>query len=214
MVKVLVIDDHPLLRYGLKSILETCSEFRIVGDTADIPEALAKIDELQPDIVIADIFMPDGDGGETIGQLREKCPQAKLLVLTDADNEDNFSRAIKAGARGYLLKSVELSQFIESLRLVASGNATVYTPMAAAILEQPDKANGGNQSRFNTLSEREKEVLGLVAQGASNKEIANQCYVSETTVKAHLRRILEKLEVKNRAHAVATAIEKGFLNHS
>ena len=214
MVKIFMIDYHPVFQHGLKSILERSSEFQVVGDATNIQEALAKVDELQPDIVIMDIEMPRGEGLEAIALLQQKYPQLKLFILTDSDSEYYFSNAIKSGAKGYMLKSVGITELIDSIRLVASGSVIVYDSTAARQLEQNNNANAKNKTGLNSLSQREKEVLKLVAQGSSNKEIARHCFVSETTVKAHLSRILEKLNVKNRAQAVAMGMEQGYLNKS
>jgi DNA-binding NarL/FixJ family response regulator len=210
-IKIFVIDAHPIIRQGLTTILEQYTEFRIVGDADSSTEALAKIEGLQPDIVIIDAFVPGGEGSEAITRLKEKQPQLKVLILTDINSEDNFLKAIKAGANGYLLKSVEPTELIETICLVTRGSAVVYSPMVVKLFEQSMRGNGKNGG--NGLSHREVEILQLVAQGDSTKEIADQCFVSQTTVKAHLRRIAEKLEAKNRAQAVAIGIEKGILNH-
>ncbi len=210
-VKILVIDAHPIVRQGLTAVIEKYSEFQVVGDAANTREALAKIEEFQPDVAIIDVSIPNGEGIEAVTLLKQNYPQVKVLILTDSNNEDNFFKAIKAGVNGYLLKSVEPTELIESICLVASGSAVVYTPMAVRLFEQSGRWTQKNGS--NGLSQRETEILQLVAHGDSTKEIAAQCFVSETTVKAHLRRITEKLEAKNRAQAVAIGIEKGILGH-
>lgn len=212
MVKVFIVDSHPVFRLGLGSMLEGNHEFKVVGDAATITEALVRIDQAQPDIVIMDVNTPGGDGIEAISQLQQKCPRTKSILLTESEKKDDFFRALKAGAKGYLLKNLDFAEFVDSIHLVASGNAIVCSAMAARLLSAPEGINRGNGK--SSLSNREKEVLALVARGATNKEIAFQCCVSPTTVKAHLRRILEKLEVKNRAQAVAFAIEKGFFSQT
>lgn len=211
MVKVFMI-DYPLFRRGVASLLEGHPEFQVVGEAANTLEALPKMEEIQPDIVVIDVFTPGGEGVEAITLLQQKCPQVKVLILTESEKKDNCSKAIKAGAKGYLLKGLELEELIDSIHLVSSGSAIVYSSRAASLLDVTEELK--NKNGFNSLSRREKEVLWFVAQGDSNKEIAVQCYVSETTIKAHLRRIAEKLEVKNRAQAVAKGIERGLLNES
>ena len=214
MVNILVIDSYAVYRYGLISMLKEQPEFRVIGDAINTSEAVTKLGELQPDIIIMDIFMPDGEGVEAITLLQQKFPDAKVIIVTLSDKEEDFFRAIRAGARAYLLKSITTTELIESVRLVATGHAIVSPLMAFRLPEEFREMNKRNKGGLNTLSPREKEVLYLVAQGASNKEIAAHCYVSETTAKAHLRRILEKLGVRNRAQAAVLAITKGLLNQS
>ena len=212
-IKILVVDDHPLFRYGLISVLNDYPEFKVVGDAANGTEALSKIEEIHPDIVILDVFMPNSDGIKTTSLIKQKWPQTKIIILTISDNEDIFMNAIKAGAKGYLLKGVGVLEIVEAIKLVANGEAMVSPVMAARLLEQfrENSKDGYSKKGFYELSEREKEVLKLTAQGSSNKEIAANLFISDTTVKAHMRNILEKLRVKNRAEAVGVAISRGIL---
>ena len=212
MVNILVIDSYAVYRYGLISMLKEHPEFRVIGDATNTSEAVTKLGELQPDIVIMDIFMPGGEGVEAINLMRQKFPDVKVIVFTLSDKEGDFLRTMRAGARAYLLKSIETAELIESVHLVATGHAIVSPLMAFRLPEEFGNTNTRNKQGVNGLSPREKEVLCLVAQGSSNKEIAALCYVSETTAKAHLRRILEKLNVRNRAQAAALGISKGLLN--
>jgi len=212
MINILVVDSNTVYRRGLISILEDYSDFRVVGGAADSQEAVAKAAEIQPDIAIIDAFISGGEGVGVITFLQKKFPHMKVLIHTASDQRNDVLEAMKAGAGGYLLKGVEPEELIESIRFVASGAATVCPP---SVFRQPDElkeANNTSKNKGSDLSAREKEVLQLVAQGASNKEIAIACYVSETTVKAHLRKILDKLCVRNRAHAAVIATEKCLLN--
>ena len=212
MVNILVIDSYAVYRYGLTSMLKEQPEFRVIGDATNTSEAVAKLGELQPDIVITDISIPGGEGIEAINLMRQKFPDVKVIVFTLSDKEEDFLRAMRAGARAYLLKNIETAELIESVHLIATGHAIVSPLMAFRLPEEFGNTNKQNRQGVNGLSPREKEVLWLVAQGASNKEIAVHCYISQTTAKAHLRRILEKLNVRNRAQAAATGISKGLLN--
>ena len=215
MVKVFVVDDHPVFRHGLISVLEKYPEFQVVGDAASGLEAVAKIVELQPDIVIMDIFMPGSSGVEVTAVLQQKLPQVKVLILTVSNSEDDLFEAIKAGAKGYVLKTISITELIESVRLVAKGEAIVSPPMAVRLLEEFKEVTKEKiKKEPHELSQRENEVLQLAAKGASNKEIAAQLFISETTVKAHLRAILEKLHARNRAQAVGLAAAKGWLDDS
>ncbi|MDO8473626.1 MAG: response regulator transcription factor, partial [Dehalococcoidia bacterium] len=212
MVKIFLIDHHPVFRRGLASLLGGHTQFQVVGDAANVKEALPLLEELQPDIIIADFFSPNGDGYEGITMLNQKRPQVKVLVLTDSQNETDFLNCVRSGAKGYLMKKLDLPELVDSIRLVASGTAIVYSTATSTLLDGSGMQNRPRRNGTNGLSEREKEILSLVASGSSNKEIASKCYVSETTVKAHMRRITEKMNVKNRAQAVAIAMEKGLLH--
>lgn len=213
-IKIFVVDDHPLFRYGLLSVLSEYPEFKVVGDAASSAEALSRIEEIRPDIVIMDIFMPNSDGVKATSLIKQKLPKTEIIILTISDNEDIFLNAIKAGAKGYLLKGVGIMEIVEAIKQVASGEATVSPSMASRLLDQfrDNNKDSNGKKGFCDLSVREKEVLKLTAKGSSNKEIAANLFISDTTVKAHMRNILEKLRVKNRAEAVGVAIAKGILD--
>jgi len=210
-IKVFIIDHQPILRRGLASVVESETDFEVTGAANNVQEALAEIENLQPDIVIMDAFRPGSGGVNDINLLREKSPEVKVLILTDSNKDVDFLNAIKAGAKGYLSKSLEPIQLTDSARLVAVGGAVVYSSTGVRLFGGPHAQQDKN--KFNCLSGREKEILTLVARGSNNKEIAVLTYVSETTVKSHLKRILEKLNVKNRAQAVAIAMEQGLLEN-
>jgi DNA-binding NarL/FixJ family response regulator len=212
-IKIFVVDDHPLFRYGLLSVLSEYPEFQVVGDAPSSVEALPRIVEIQPDIVIMDIFMPNSDGIKATALIKQKLPKTEVIILTISDNEEIFLNAIKAGAKGYLLKGVGVMEIVEAIKQVASGEATISPTMATRLLEQVrDNGKDNGKRGYYELSLREKEVLRLTARGSSNKEIAANLFISDTTVKAHMRNILEKLRVKNRAEAVGVAIARGILN--
>jgi DNA-binding NarL/FixJ family response regulator len=212
ILRIFVVDDHPLFRHGLISVLNEYPEFQVVGDAASSNEALAKIEQIRPDIVIMDIFMPQSDGIKSTNLIKQRLPKTEIIILTISDNNELFMNAIKAGAKGYLLKGVGITEIIEAIKQVARGEATVSPAMATKLLEQVRESAKENKKGFYELSTREKEVLKLTAQGSSNKEIAANLFISDTTVKAHMRNILDKLRVKNRAEAVGVAIAKGILN--
>ena len=207
MLKVYIVDEMSVIRHGLASVLKTYAGYEIVGEAPNIEVGLSEIEELQPDIVVIDIYREGGGGVEAINQLQRKLPKVKVLVLTDSSDKESFFSSIKAGAKAYLLKASELAEIVDSIRLVSSGGAVVYGYGAAKMFDFTDQKNTSD----DPLSPREKEVLRFVAKGQSNREIGMKCFISETTVKAHLRRISEKLDVKNRAEAVAIALDRGLL---
>ena len=211
MIKVLVVDDHPVFRHGLVSILEKLSDFQVVGQAGNCSEAIAKARELEPDVITMDIRMPNGGGVECTAALRQMLPQIKVLILTVSDKDEDLFAAVKAGARGYILKSAPLDELVTAIRLVADDEAIISPVMATRLIEEFQQMDSPKpDSELDRLSAREREVLQLVAQGASNKEIAKKLFISETTVKAHLQSIIEKLHVKNRAEAAAKGTAKGL----
>ena len=212
MIRVLVVDDHPVFRQGLTSLLQRYPEFEVVGQAANGDEGVAKANQVQPDIVVMDIRMPGSDGIAATTALQQTLPQTKVLIVTISDKDDDLFAAIKAGARGYLLKSVSLQELVDSIKLVAQGEAIISPAMAGKLLNEFKQGKEHPDKELGELSLREQEVLQLVAQGASNKQIADRLFIGETTVKAHLHTILEKLHVRNRAEAVAVAAAKGWLN--
>jgi DNA-binding NarL/FixJ family response regulator len=214
MIKVLVVDDHPVFRQGLISLLQQYPEFEAVGQATNGKEAVAVASEVQPDVVVMDVCMPGGDGIAATTALQQALPKVKVVIVTVSDRDKDLFAAIKAGARGYLLKSVSLCELIDSIRLVARGEAIISPTVAGRLLDEFKQVEKEQSDKRldRGLSLREQEVLRLVAKGASNKEIADRLFISETTVKAHLRTILEKLHARNRAEAVALAAARGLLN--
>ncbi len=212
MIKVLVADDHPVFREGLASLLQKYPEFKVVGQAADGDEAVARANQLKPDVVIMDICMPRSDGIVATRALQKMLPQIKVIIATISAKDEDLFAALKAGARGYLLKSVSLQELIDSIKLVAQGEAVVSPAMASRLIEEFRQDKEHLDKRPSDLSSRELEVLHLVAQGASNKQISDSLFISETTVKAHLQTIMEKLHARNRAEAVAVAATRGWLN--
>ncbi len=211
-IRIMVVDDHPIFRRGLISVLSDIGEFKVIGQATNGMEAITKATELQPDVVVMDVRMPDCNGVEATAALQQVTPTTKVLMLTVSDENDDLFAAMEAGARGYLLKSAELDSLVSAIKVVAAGDV-IITPVMAARLMNELKLGGKHRAEddFNELSPREKRVMQLVAQGSSNKEIAATLSISETTVKAHLRAILEKLHVKNRAQAAAKAMSRGLL---
>ena len=210
-IKVLVADDHPVFRRGVLAILKEYPEFAVVGQAVDGIDAVAKALELRPDIVVMDVRMPRSNGVEATATLRQALPDTKVFALTVSDKDEDLFAAMEAGARGYLLKSADLDELISAIKLVAAGDVIISPIMASRIIQQIAHKSKPKDEEAMGLSTRELEVLELVAHGDSNKGIASKLFISETTVKAHLRAILDKLHVKNRAQAVAQATAWGVL---
>ncbi len=210
-IKVLIVDDHFLSRKGIASILAANPLFEIVGEATNGTEALEKAVQLQPDLILMDIRMPDGDGLEATGRIKSAMPQTKIIMLSVSDDVQDFFEAIKRGAQGYLLKNMEPEYWLDYIVSIAQGEAPISRVLAAKILQE---FAGQKQAIADSrLSEREQEVLQLISQGLSNKEISENLYLSESTVKNHLRNILDKLHVQNRMQLIAFAYKNGLVEH-
>jgi DNA-binding NarL/FixJ family response regulator len=214
-VKVLIVDDHPLTRKGIRDLLNGYNkEFEVVGEAGSGGETISLIPRLEPEVILLDLFMQNGDGVETTKTIHDQFPRIKVLILSMSDNEQDFLRAIEAGACGYLLKNITAEQLIRYMRSLTDGDSPFSPVMASRLLEEFRKSiKNARTLNDPMLSQREKEILQYASEGFSNKEIASRCYISETTVKAHFRNIMEKLDVRSRAGAVGRAMEKGILSH-
>ena len=211
MVKVFIVDDHAVFREGLKTVLLRDSEIEIVGEAGDGSEAVSRVPQLQPDVVLMDIHMPYNGLRSTV-EILQTVPDAKILMLTVSENEEDLHEAIKAGARGYLLKGMGIDELISAVRSVAAG-AAVFTPgMAEKLLADFGSDTKKEADENVSLTDREIEILRMGADGASNKEIAYRLNLSEPTIKNHLRNILGKLHLKNRSQAAVYASRKKWLN--
>jgi two-component system, NarL family, response regulator YdfI len=209
-IRILVADDHLIIRQGLRLIFETQEGFDIVGDASDGAEAVRLCAELKPDVVLMDLRMPGMDGLTAIERLRCEQPGIAVVILTTFNEDDLMMRGLRAGAKGYLLKDTDRETLFNTVRAAARGETLLKPEILARVLTQI--AAPGTQSASSTdLTEREKEVLGEVAQGARSKEIAQKLGISERTVKAHLASIYNKLGVDSRAAAIAVAAQKGLL---
>ncbi|MGW3679254.1 response regulator [Streptomyces prasinus] len=203
-VSVLIVDDHPVVRDGLRGMLESVPGFRVLGEAANGTEALERAAALDPDVVLMDLRMPGGPGVDAIRELARRGARAKVLVLTTYDTDSDTLPAIEAGATGYLLKDAPRQELFTAVRAAAEGR-TVLSPAVASRLVSAVRTPAA------PLSAREREVLALVARGTSNRETARELFISEATVKTHLTHLYAKLGVKDRAAAVAVAYERGIL---
>ncbi|MFC5953817.1 response regulator [Streptomyces pratens] len=208
-ISLLIVDDHPVVRDGLRGMFESVPGFRVLGEAADGVESLERAAALDPDVVLMDLRMPGGSGVDAIRELSRRGARAKVLVLTTYDTDSDTLPAIEAGATGYLLKDAPREELFAAVRAAAEGR-TVLSPAVASRLVSAVRAPAA-EPRSAPLSAREREVLALVARGTSNREIARELFISEATVKTHLTHLYAKLGVRDRAAAVAVAYERGIL---
>ena len=218
IVKVLVVDDHTLFRRGIAAVLANQESLKVVGEATDGLEAIEKAKEIVPDVILMDLNMPRCSGLEAIQALQAEMPQINILVLTVSEMETDLFAAVKFGATGYLLKKAEPEELVHAIISIAEGGVIVSPLMATKLLtEFKDLADGVERKPAEEanadLSPREGEVLQLVAQGATNKEIAESLFISENTVKTHLRNIMEKLHLANRSQAAAYAVKRGLVHY-
>ncbi len=208
MIRVLIVDDHLVVREGLHTILEVSGDIEPVGEAANGAEAVRLVGELSPDVVLMDLRMPGMDGIEAIQQIKARSPVVEIVILTTYDDDEYIVQGLRAGARGYLLKDTGRQALFETIRAAARGESLLPSAVVdkvVAHLGAPRPVAAGS------LSEREQEVLALLAEGASNKEIAMRLQITERTVKAHVTSILNKVGVNSRTEAVAVALRQGLL---
>jgi DNA-binding NarL/FixJ family response regulator len=214
-IRVLICDDHALFRRGLAMVLESEDGIEVVGEASDGDEAVKSAEELVPDVVLMDVRMPKKSGIEATRAIAEVLPTARIVMLTVSDEEDDLYDAIKAGAAGYLLKEISIEEVAGAIRQVVDGQSLITPSMASKLLAEftnlAKKADARQAVISPKLTTRELEVLKLVAQGMSNKEIAAELYISENTVKNHVRNILEKLHLHSRMEAVVYAVREKIL---
>jgi DNA-binding NarL/FixJ family response regulator len=202
LLRILIVDDHPMMREGLALVLESSGKIEVVGHAGDGAEAIKMFAQLQPDITLMDLQMPTLNGVEAIAAIRSQSPKARIIVLTTYAGDTRALRALKAGASGFLLKNSVRKDLLEAIQVVASGRRYlppgVATEIAVHAVDEP-------------LTSREVDILRLIAQGKANKQVAHQIGVAEETVKAHLKSIFAKLDVADRTHAVALAAKRGII---
>ena len=209
-MRVMLVDDRHLVRNGIASLLRARGH-EVVAEADNGREALEKVGQVLPDLILMDIRMPQMNGLEATRLIKARYPDMKIVMLTVSDDEQDLFEAIKSGAHGYLLKDLEATQFFEALEDIATGQAVLPTRLAGKLLEEfrSQAKRAGNVEEAELLSSREQEVLTLVAQGLTNKEVAEKLYISENTVKYHMKNILDKLHLQNRAQVIAWAARQG-----
>jgi DNA-binding NarL/FixJ family response regulator len=209
VISVLIADDQPVVRQGLRTFLELHDDIDVVGEAQDGEQALAQIAALTPDVVLMDLVMPVLDGVGAIERLRELGSTARVIVLTSFLDDDKVMPAVRAGAAGYLLKDAEPAELVRAIRIVDGGEALLHPAVAARVLQEIS-ADGDRRRRHDELTPREREVLALLARGRANKAIALELGVAEKTVKTHVGNILGKLGLSDRTQAALYAVREGL----
>lgn len=212
LIKILLVDDHAVVRMGLSMLLNNQQGIEVIAEASEGNEGIDKALELNPDVVIMDLSMPNGkDGLSATSELKKLLPNIAILILTMHDDEEYMFRAIEAGASGCILKIAPHGELVAAIRTVASGNAYLHPQATKRLMEEYLKQ--GNTDSYSLLSEREKEVLTLIAKGFSNKEMAEKLTISVKTVETHKGNLMEKLQMKTRPELVAFALKKGLLGY-
>jgi DNA-binding NarL/FixJ family response regulator len=203
-ISVLIADDHLVVREGLDAMLHSSDEFEIVGQAVDGLEALRLVEELRPDVVLIDVQMPKMDGIEATRRITQQVPATHVVILSSFDQDEYIYKAIQAGARGYVLKDIDLNALLDVIRAAAQGESVLPPAIATKLVEHISA-----QHMQMSLTQREQEVLCLLAKGLRNKEIASQLNIAERTVKSHVANIIAKLGVSSRTEAVSQALKEG-----
>lgn len=211
-IRVLLVDDHAILREGIRSMLADHDEFQVVGEAQDGLEALARVGELQPDVALMDFAMAKMNGLEATRRISQKYPRTRVLVLSQYEERQYVLPLLQAGAAGYLLKRALGSDLIHALHTVARGEVYLDSNVSSILVEELRHRETQGQVCPEELNEREQEVLGLLVEGLSNSQIAERMHLSENTVKKYLRSILEKLHLNNRVEAAVYAIREGLVD--
>jgi len=210
-IRILVVDDHAIMRDGIRALLGLHDDIEIVGEASEGKEAIEKARELVPDVVVMDITMPGMDGLEATRRIRKKTPAVKVLVLTQHDNKEYILSAIKAGAGGYVPKRALGVELVSAIRTLHKGDSFLYPSAATALIEDYLRQAGGEEP-YNRLGSREREILKLIADGHTNREIAAMLFITVKTVLGYRTKIMKKLDIHNRTELIKYAIRKGLVS--
>ena len=210
-IRVLIIEDHTLFRSGIRLLLQRQSGFEVVGEAGNVLEGVKEAKRWKPDVILLDLHMPDVSGLEAIQILKEEVPQAEIIMLTVSEESEDLLEALHMGARGYLLKNIETDFLIESIRRAALGESVMSPQMAGKLADSLRNPVKGSANDASKLSPREREIIAKLARGDSNKEIARELKLSESTVKIHVQGILRKLNLSSRVQAAVYAVEHGMV---
>ena len=207
-IRVLLVDDHSLFRSGIRSLLQRHADFDVVGEAADGVEGIKRARQLQPDVVLLDLHMPGMSGVETLQLMREDCPDTAIIMLTVSEQSDDLALAMRAGARGYLIKNIETDYLLRAIRRAAAGETVVAEAMTGKLVAQLQAGSAERPvSDLDKLTPREKDILACLALGESNKFIARKLDLAESTVKIHVQNVLKKLKLSSRVQAAVFAVE-------
>lgn len=218
-IRVVIVDDHVLYRRGLQMVMTTEPDIEVVGEASDVAGAVQVIEATVPDVVLMDIHMPDGTGIEAARAVKSSVPSCRIVMLTMSDDADDLFEAVLAGANGYLLKDVATDQVVEAVRAVHRGHSLITPSMASSLLTEFSAMRRREEDVPTTapiphLTDREREVLALVARGMNNRAIGEALFISDNTVKIHVRNILEKLQLHSRVEAAAYAVSRRLIDPS
>ncbi len=208
-IRVLVVDDHVIVRKGIKALLAEIDQIEVIGEAGNGQEAVTQAQSLQPDVILMDLVMPEMDGIEAISRIKDTQPQVRILALTSYSTDDKIFPAIKAGAIGYLLKDSDPQDLIRAIQQVYRGEPSLHPKVAQKVLQELSMPSD-RPPTSEPLTEREVEVLALLAKGASNQEIAEQLIIADATVRTHVSHILDKLHLANRVQAALYALREGL----
>lgn len=220
-IRLVLADDHAVVRSGTRELLEQQPDLKIVGEASDGEEAVRLAGELQPDVVVMDVRMPKMTGVEATKKIKATYPTMRVLVLTAHDDDEYVFALLQAGANGYLLKTAEIEELVRAIRTVAAGQSALAPEVTGKVVAQftsgkslPETLNHSQQDNYDGLTERELDILKLVGRGLSNKQIGKELFISDRTVQAHLSNIFSKLNVSSRTEAVMHAVRRGWITTS